>query len=348
MERIDVGVLGATGMVGQQFAVQLTNHPWFNLAWVGASERSEGKAYRDAAQWRLADPQPAGLADLQVQACEPGKAPKVVFSAMDAGVAGDVERAFAEAGHIVVSNARNFRMQPDVPLLIPEVNADHLQLIAKQRQARGWPGAIVTNPNCSTIMMVMVLAALRQFELKTVMVSTMQAVSGAGYPGLPSFDILGNVVPFIGGEEEKIESESRKLLGSFSGGDVTMHPMTVSAHCNRVPVIDGHTEAVSVAFGTKPSLADVRAAIDAFRGRPQELELPSAPARPLEYHETPGRPQPRLDVGRGRGMTVSVGRLRPCPVLDFKFVCLGHNTVRGAAGAAVLNAELMHAEGLLA
>ena len=348
MERIDVGVLGATGMVGQQFAVQLTNHPWFNLAWVGASERSEGKAYREAAQWRLPEPPPEGLGDLQVQACEPGKGPKVVFSAMDAGVAGDVERAFAEAGHIVVSNARNFRMEADVPLLIPEVNPDHLRLIDAQRQARGWKGAIVTNPNCSTVVMVMVLAALRQFDLKTVFVSTMQAVSGAGYPGLPSYDIVGNVVPFIGGEEEKMERESRKLLGALGAGGVEPHAMTVTAHCNRVGVVDGHTEAVSMAFGSTPAIEDVRAAIENFRGRPQELGLPSAPARPLEYLDTPGRPQPRLDVGRGRGMTVSVGRLRPCPVLDYKLVALGHNTVRGAAGAAVLNAELMHAEGLLA
>jgi aspartate-semialdehyde dehydrogenase len=263
-------------------------------------------------------------------------------------VAGDVERAFAEAGHIVVSNARNFRMEADVPLLIPEINADHLQLIAAQRKARGWKGAIVTNPNCSTIVMVMALGALRQFDLRTVMVSTMQAVSGAGYPGLPSFDILGNVVPFIGGEEEKMESESKKLLGSLSGSGVAPHTMTVSAHCNRVAVVDGHTEAISMAFGARPSAQDVRAALEGFRGRPQELGLPSAPVRPIEYLDTPGRPQPRLDAGRGRGMTVSVGRLRPCPVLDFKLVALGHNTVRGAAGAAVLNAELMHAEGLLA
>ncbi len=347
MERIDVGVLGATGMVGQQFAVQLTDHPWFSLSWVAASRRSEGKPYREAAQWRLTEPPPEGLGDLQVQACTPGQGPKVVFSALDAGVAGDVERAFAAAGHIVVSNARNFRMEADVPLLIPEVNADHLQLIARQREGRGWRGAVVTNPNCSTVVMAMVLAALREFDLRTVLVSTMQAVSGAGYPGLPSFDILGNVVPFIGGEEEKMESESKKILGVLSGGGVDPHPMVVSTHCNRVPVIDGHTEAISLGFGATPQEADLRAAFNAFRGRPQALNLPSAPARPIEYLETPSRPQPRLDVGRGGGMTVTVGRLRPCHVLDYKLVALGHNTVRGAAGAAVLNAELMHAEGLL-
>jgi aspartate-semialdehyde dehydrogenase len=306
-----------------------------------------GKPYREAAQWRLAEPPPEGLGDLEVQACTPGRGPKVVFSGLDAGVAGDVERAFAEAGHIVVSNARNFRMEPDVPLLIPEINADHLQLLARQREIRGWTGAIVTNPNCSTVVMSMVLAALRDFDLRTVMVSTMQAVSGAGYPGVPSFDILGNIVPFIGGEEDKMEREPGKILGSCSDGAVTPHPMRVSAHCNRVPVIDGHTETISLAFGTTPQEADLRAALERFSGRPQALRLPSAPARPVEYLDTPGRPQPRLDVGRGRGMTVSVGRLRPCPVLDWKLVALGHNTVRGAAGGAVLNAELMHAEGLL-
>jgi aspartate-semialdehyde dehydrogenase len=239
-------------------------------------------------------------------------------------------------------------MEPDVPLLIPEVNPDHLALVPHQRAARGWSGAIVTNPNCSTVVMAMVLAALRGFDLRTVLVSTMQAVSGAGYPGLPSFDILGNVVPFIGGEEEKMEIESKKILGSLSDGHLVPHPMAVSANANRVPVVDGHTEALSVGFGATPPVAELRAALEGFRGRPQELELPSAPARPIEYLDEPGRPQPRLDVGRGLGMTVTVGRLRACPVLDYKLVALGHNTVRGAAGAAVLNGELMHAEGLLA
>ena len=348
MERIEVGVLGATGMVGQQFVVQLTDHPWFSLSWVAASERSEGKTYSDAAQWRLPERRPDSLGALEVQACTPGRGPKVVFSALDAGVAGDVERAFAEAGHIVVSNARNFRMEPDVPLLIPEANADHLALLAGQREARGWTGAIVTNPNCSTIVMAMVLAALRDFDLRSVFVSTMQAVSGAGYPGLPSYDIVGNVVPFIGGEEEKMETEAKKILGTVAAGAVVPHPMAVTAHCNRVGVLDGHTEAISLGFAAPPTAGDLRAALEGFRGRPQELGLPSAPARPIEYLDEPGRPQPRLDVNRGRGMTVSTGRLRPCHVLDYKLVALGHNTVRGAAGAAVLNAELMHAEGLLA
>jgi aspartate-semialdehyde dehydrogenase len=348
MERIDVGVLGATGMVGQQFAVQLTDHPWFRLSWVAASERSEGKSYREAAQWRLPEHRPDALGNLTVQACTPGSGPRLVFSALDAGVAGDVEQAFAEAGHVVVSNAGNFRMEPDVPLLIPEVNPDHLALLTEQRKRRHWTGAIVTNPNCSTVVMAMVLAALRGFDLRTVLVSTMQAVSGAGYPGMPSFDILGNVLPYIGGEEEKMETESKKILGSLSGSGVEPHPMTVSAHANRVPVINGHTETLSIGFDVTPTAGDLRAALESFRGRPQELELPSAPAQPIEYFDEPSRPQPRLDVDRGRGMTICAGRLRPCHVLDYKLVALGHNTVRGAAGAAVLNAELMHAEGLLA
>jgi aspartate-semialdehyde dehydrogenase len=277
----------------------------------------------------------------------PGKGPKVVFSALDASVAGDIERAFAEAGHIVVSNARNFRMDAVVPLLIPEVNADHLALTARQCTARGWRGAIVTNPNCSTVFLAMVLAALRQFEPRAVVVSTMQAVSGAGYPGVASLDIIGNVVPFIGGEEEKMESETKKILGRVGGDGVEPHPVAISAHTNRVPVINGHTETISVGFGAPPPMADIRAALERFAGRPQEMDLPTAPRRPIEYLEEQNRPQPRLDVDRGDGMTVCVGRLRPCKVLDYKLVALGHNTVRGAAGAAVLNAELMHAEGRL-
>lgn len=344
---LDVGVLGATGMVGQQFALQLARHPWFRLSWLAASDRSEGRAYRDATQWRLPEVMPAEFADLQVEACVPGHGPKVVFSALDAAVAGDLEQAFAAAGHIVVSNARNFRMERDVPLVIPEVNADHLALVAGQATARGWKGAIVTNPNCSTVVLAMVLAPLCQFGLRGVVVTTMQAVSGAGYPGVPSFDILGNVVPFIGGEEEKMQSETQKILGSLAGDRVAPHPVVVSAHCNRVPVVDGHTITVSIGFEEKVAANEVKAALGAFRGRPQELQLPSAPPRPIVYLDEPNRPQPRLDVDRDGGMTITVGRLRPDPLLDWKLVGLGHNTVRGAAGAAVLNAELMRAEGML-
>ncbi len=282
-----------------------------------------------------------------VESATPGMGPKLVFSALDASVAGDLEREFAEAGHVVVSNARNHRMDAVVPLLVPEVNADHLALLEGQRAARGWKGLIVTNPNCSTVMLTMALAPLRQFDLRACLVTTLQAVSGAGYPGVPSYDILGNVIPFISGEEEKIESETRKILGAADGGGVTLHPVVVSASTTRVPVIDGHTESVSVSLGTRPQAEDLRQAFESFRGLPQELELPSAPPGPLLYLDAPNRPQPRFDAGRDGGMAVSIGRLRPCRVLDWKFFALGHNTVRGAAGAAILNAELMLAQGWL-
>jgi aspartate-semialdehyde dehydrogenase len=347
MQRIEVGVLGATGMVGQQFALQLAGHPWFSLTWLAASERSEGRRYRDAAPWRLPIPMSADLADRQVDGCVPGRGPKVVFSALDASAAGDIEQAFAAAGHIVVSNARNYRMDAVVPLLVPEVNPDHLGLTSRQCASRGWKGTLVTNPNCSTVFLAMVLAALRQFEPRAVVVSTMQAVSGAGYPGVPSMDILGNVVPFIGGEEEKMESETKKILGRLGADGVEPHPVAISAHTNRVPVINGHTETISVGFAVRPPQDAIRKALEDFSGKPQEMGLPSAPKKAIEYLEEQNRPQPRLDVERGAGMTVSVGRLRECRVLDYKMVALGHNTVRGAAGAAVLNAELMHAEGRL-
>lgn len=346
MDAIEVGILGATGVVGQQFVARLARHPWFRCTWLAASQRSEGKTYKSVAPWKLSTPIPGSAAERVVQACVPGKGPKVVFSGLDASVAGDLEQAFAAAGHIVVSNARNFRMDPLVPLLIPEINADHLSLISEQRTARGWPGAIVTNPNCSTIVLAMALAPLRQFDVRAAIVSTMQAVSGAGYPGVPSLDILGNVVPFISGEEEKMQAETLKILGTDGGR--TPYAAAVSAHCNRVPVLDGHTMTVSVAFEQKPSLAEIADALRNFSGRPQELWLPSAPQPPLVVTEEPDRPQPRLDADLGGGMAVTIGRLRDCPVMDAKFVALGHNTVRGAAGAAILNAELMHSEGLLA
>jgi len=345
VDAIEVGVLGATGMVGQQFVSRLANHPWFRCTWLAASERSEGKPYKSVAPWKLSTPIPGGSAERIVDACVPGRGPKVVFSGLDASVAGEIEGAFAAAGHIVISNARNFRMDPLVPLLIPEVNPDHLALIGEQRRAKGWSGAIVTNPNCSTIVLAMALAPLRQFNIKSVIVSTMQAVSGAGYPGVPSLDILGNVVPYIGGEEDKMQTETLKILGGDGGR--ALYPAVVSAHTNRVPVIDGHTMTVSVAFEQKPSIEALANALRTFSGRPQELWLPSAPQPPIVLTEEPNRPQPRLDADLGGGMAVTVGRLRECPVMHAKFVALGHNTIRGAAGAAILNAELMHAEGLL-
>jgi aspartate-semialdehyde dehydrogenase len=266
---------------------------------------------------------------------------------MDASVATEIERAFAEAGHIVVSNSKNHRMETDVPLLVPEVNADHLRLLPGQRTARGWKGGIVTNPNCSTVVLTMALGPLKQFGITKVVVTTMQAISGAGYPGVPSMDINANVIPFIGGEEEKMEAETQKILGDFSIDHIAPLAARVSAHCNRVPVTDGHTITVSVELAAKPNEAAVRQAFDKFAGVPQQRELPSAPLHPVIYMPHRDRPQPRRDVERERGMAVFVGRLRRCPVLDFKFVALGHNTIRGAAGAAVLNAELMHSEGLL-
>jgi aspartate-semialdehyde dehydrogenase len=346
-KRIDVGVLGATGMVGQQFIRQLADHPWFRPAWFAASERSEGKTYGEAASWRLSWPMPADLRGVRVDSCTPGRGPHLMFSALDANAAKDVEPAFAQAGHLVISNARSYRMDPLVPLLIPEVNADHLALVPAQQRERGWTGAIVTNPNCSTVVLSMALAPLRQFGIRSVMVTTLQAVSGAGYPGVASLDILGNVVPAISGEEEKIESETQKILGQLDSMRVKPHPMVVSAQTTRVPVIDGHTESVSIAFDGRASIDDVIAALRSFRGKPQDLNLPTAPPNPIVWTDAGDRPQPRLDAERDGGMTVTVGRVRRCPVQDVKFIALGHNTIRGAAGAAVLNAELMRAEGLL-
>ena len=345
--KIEVGILGATGTVGQEFIAQLSDHPWFTVTWVGASERSAGKKYREATPWRLPAPRPDRVADMVVERVTPGQAPKLVFSGLDASVAGEVETAFAETGHIVVSNARNHRMDPLVPLVIPEVNADHLQLLASQGAAKGWSGRIVTNPNCSTIMLAMALAPLRPFGLRQVIVSTLQAVSGGGYPGVASLDIVGNVVPIVRGEEEKMETETKKILGEVTAAGAEPHPLVVSASTTRVPVINGHTELASVALETDPGQDALVTAMRAFSGRPQDADLPSAPPHPVVYMDEDDRPQPRLDADRDGGMAVCVGRLRPCPVLGYKFVTMGHNTVRGAAGAAVLNAELLKVDGML-
>jgi aspartate-semialdehyde dehydrogenase len=347
MSHIEVGILGATGAVGQQFIALLADHPWFKVTWLGASQRSEGKAYRDATAWRLPTPLPEAVAALTVDAATPGRAPKLVFSGLDSSVAGEIEGAFAQAGHFIISNSKNYRMDADVPLLIPEINAEHLALLDVQAAARGWKGRIVTNPNCSTVVLSMALAPLRQFGLTKVMVTTLQAISGAGYPGVASWDILGNVIPFIDGEEAKIESETKKILGCYGDRRVDPHPVTLSATTTRVAVQDGHTESVSVALEHRPAPDAIIDAFNRFTGRPQQLGLPSAPARPVVYFTAPNRPQPALDVNRGGGMTVSVGRLRPCALFDYKFIALGHNTIRGAAGAAILNAELMHKEGIL-
>jgi aspartate-semialdehyde dehydrogenase len=347
MKTMEVGILGGTGMVGQHFIRFLQGHPWFKLTWLGASDRSAGKKLKYATQWRLDGDMPASAGDLFVSESRPEGAPKLVFSAMDASVATEIEVAFAQAGHIVVSNSRNHRMDPDVPLVVPEVNGDHLALVKAQQWQRGWSGMIVTNPNCSTITLTMALAPLAQFGIERVMAATMQAVSGAGYPGVASMDIIANVVPFIGSEEEKMQSETQKILGQVENGKSVPLAARVSAHCNRVPVVDGHMVATSVEFSHKPSLHDVQAALESFQGAPQRHKLPSAPAHPVIYMHQADRPQPRRDAARENGMCVFVGRVRECPVLDIKFMACGHNTIRGAAGAAVLNAELMMAEGYI-
>jgi aspartate-semialdehyde dehydrogenase len=348
MKSIDVGILGGTGMVGQHFIRFLQGHPWFNLTWLGASDRSAGKKLKDATAWRLEGDIPPNAAEIVVSDSKPSAtSPRLVFSAMDASVATEIERAFALAGHIVVSNSRNHRMDLDVPLLVPEVNPGHLALLHTQQKSRGWKGMIVTNPNCSTVVLTMALAPLTQFGIQKVIVATLQAVSGAGYPGVASMDILANVVPFIGAEEEKMQQETQKILGTLSNGSITPLAARVSAHCNRVAVLDGHVITTSIEFSSKPSIADVQAAIENFQGVPQQRKLPSAPLKPLAYLPQVDRPQPRRDAMRENGMGVTVGRLRECPVLDIKLVACGHNTIRGAAGAAVLNAELMASEGFL-
>jgi aspartate-semialdehyde dehydrogenase len=346
--KIAVGVLGATGAVGQKFIKLLENHPWFEVTAVAASERSAGKKYGEVTAWKQTTPIPASVATLEVKPCVPGLDCRVVFSGLDASIAGTVEEEFAKAGYVVLSNSKNHRLDPDVPLVIPELNYDHLGLIPIQRQNRNCSGYIVTNSNCSTMFLAMALGPLhKQFGVSTVFVTTMQAVSGAGYPGVPSLDILGNVIPYIGGEEEKMEIETRKILGQFNGSTVELAPFPVSAQCNRVAVEDGHMESVTVKLATKASTADLIEAMNSFSGPPQELGLPSAPARPIVVMEAQDRPQPRFDVNHSHGMATLIGRIRPCSILDYKFTALGHNTIRGAAGASILNAELLKAQGSL-
>jgi aspartate-semialdehyde dehydrogenase len=343
-----VGILGATGAVGQRFVQLLADHPWFELVALSASERSAGRPYGESCSWKLETPMPEQARGLVVQPTEPGLACDVVFSALDAAVAGPVETAFAASGYAVLSNAKSHRMADDVPLLVPEVNPDHAALIHAQRRARGWRGFIATNPNCSTATLVLALAPLaRAFGLEAVVVTTLQAVSGAGYPGLPSLDILGNVIPFIAGEEEKIEAETRKILGTLSAGRVEPHPVVITAQATRVPVVDGHTASVFATLARDPGLDAVLAALRDYQGEPQRRQLPSAPQHPVVLAEAEDRPQPRLDLTLERGMASVVGRVRPCKVMGYKFIVLGHNTIRGAAGAAILNAELLRAEGLL-
>ncbi|MFY9608334.1 MAG: aspartate-semialdehyde dehydrogenase [Blastocatellia bacterium] len=347
-KKIAVGVLGATGAVGQKFVSLLENHPWFELTELAASDRSAGKVYKEAVTWRQYSPIPESLKDKLVKPCEPNLDCPVVFSGLDASVAGEVEENFARAGYIVVSNSRNHRMAEDVPLLVPEINPDHLGLIEVQRERRGWKGAIVTNPNCATIGLVMALAPIeRAFGARRVIVTTMQALSGAGYPGHAAIDMVGNVLPFIGGEEEKLESEPLKIMGKLEGDRIHFSDCRISAHTNRVFVEDGHMACVSVELKKKAMPDDVARVLTEFTSLPQELDLPSAPRHPIIVTADRDRPQPRLDRDAGEGMTAVVGRIRVCPVFDIRFVALSHNTIRGAAGAAILNAELMRAQGYL-
>ena len=340
-----IGILGATGMVGQRFIQLLESHPWFEVAWLAASDRSSGKSYGEAAKWRLDTPMPERIARMTVSPADPTGAPKIIFAALDADIARDMEPKFAAAGCAVVSNSSAFRMDANVPLVIPEVNADHLHLIEEQSWRKESGGYMVTNPNCSAIGLVLALKPIEErFGIEQIFVTTMQAVSGAGYPGVPSMDILGNVVPYIKSEEEKMEAETLKLLGRFERNVIKPLGARMSAHCNRVAVEDGHTESVSIKLARPATREQMLAAWAEFR--PLALQhLPMAPEQPIEFASQDDRPQPRLDKNRGRGMAVTVGRLRPCGLLDWKFTVLSHNTIRGAAGAAILNAELLRSLG---
>ncbi len=348
-KKLRAGVLGATGVVGQRLVSLLADHPWFALTEVAASERSSGKTYAEAVRWHLDAPIPAAARDLIVKGLDPSLDCDFVFSTLDSSVAGEAEEDFARAGYPVVSNSRNHRMDPDVPLLIPEVNASHLDAIPLQQKNRGYDsGFIVTNPNCSTAGLVLVLKPLADaFGLEKIFVVTLQAVSGAGYPGVASMDIQGNVVPFIGGEEEKLECEPQKLLGKWDGARFLDAGLGISAHCNRVPVLDGHLECVSVSLKKIASLGEVREALRHFEVSSELAALPSALRHPVLVVDEDDRPQPRRDVNAGKGMAAVVGRVRECPLLDVKLTLLSHNLVRGAAGAALLNAELLAARGLL-
>jgi len=343
------GVLGATGTVGQRLVRLLADHPWFALTAVAASERSTGKTYGQAARWHLEGPVPEVARDLVVKDLDPSLDCDFVFSALDSSVAGEAEERFARSGYPVVSNSKNHRMDPDVPLLIPEVNAPHVNCIPVQQRNRKYDsGFLVTNPNCSTAGLVLVLKPLADaFGLEKVFVVTLQAVSGAGYPGVPSMDVLGNVIPFISGEEEKMESEPQKLLGKWDGNRFIDAGLGISAHCNRVPVVDGHTECVSVRLKKTATITEVREALRNFEVSEELASLPTAVKHPVVVLDEEDRPQPRKDVNNGHGMAAVVGRVRECPLFDVKLTLLSHNLVRGAAGAALMNAELLAARGLL-
>jgi aspartate-semialdehyde dehydrogenase len=344
-----VGILGATGLVGQRLIHMLRDHPYFEVSALAASDRSEGKRFADACAWKLPFPMPHGVAGMTLGACAPPLDCDVVIASLPSDVALEAEASFAAAGYPVISNSSAYRMAEDVPLVVPEINPDHIDMIGEQRRLRGYDkGYLITNPNCSTIALVLALAPLHhRFGVEAVAVTTMQAVSGAGYPGVASIDITDNVLPFIGGEEEKVETEPLKILGRLSGGRIEPASFRVSAQCNRVNVQDGHLESVRVSFAEKPSLDAVADALASFRGLPQELRLPTAPERPVVVRTERDRPQPRLDRDAENGMATIVGRIERDTIFDVKFTLLGHNTVRGAAGAALLNAELLVAKNLI-
>ena len=345
-----VAILGATGAVGQRFIQLLQGHPWFQIEVLAASERSAGKKYKDACNWTMQSKLPREIAEMDVVNCDVESVEKAanidfVFSALPGGLAGPVETEFA-ALYPVFSKASAHRMDPDVPLIIPEVNPDHIALIPFQRKVRGWKGFISTDPNCSTIQLAITLKPLMRFGLSQVMVSTMQALSGAGYPGVPSLDIIDNVVPFISGEEDKMESEPHKILGSFDGNRICAADFVLSSSCHRVNVADGHLESVFVKLDDNPKVEEIEDAFMEFKGEPQKLKLPSAPKNPIVVRNELNRPQPRYDRDEGKGMSVVVGRIRKDPIMTAKYICLGHNTIRGAAGAGILSAELMVTKGI--
>lgn len=348
MNKYRVGILGATGAVGQRFVQLLANHPWFELTALAASERSSGKPYSAAAKWVLDEPMPDAVKTMVVADAYSTLPCDILFSALDSSVAGEIEERFALAGYAVLSNSKNHRMDPDVPLLVPEVNAEHAEILALQKARRGSAGFIATNPNCTTTGLVMALKPLHDaFKVTKVFITTMQALSGAGYPGVPSMDIIDNVIPHIGGEEEKVESEPRKILGGLSPSGFIPADFKISAHCNRVAVRDGHTECVSVEFEHKVTIEEVRRAFSEFISPVRGLGLPSAPEHCIVLRAEDDRPQPRKDRSVGAGMAVVLGRLRPDPLLDYKFTLLVHNTIRGAAGGSILNAELLASKGIL-
>ncbi len=348
MKKIRVGILGATGMVGQQFVLLLQDHPWFEITALAASEKSAGKPYAEAVQWVQSEPLPEAVADLPVQEARPDLPCEVVFSGLDASAAESIERAFADAGYAVISNARNYRMHPQVPLLVPEVNPNHIELIRHQREGRPERGFIVTNPNCSTTGLVLgVLPLWRRFGIRRMLVNTLQAVSGAGFPGLPAMQMLGNVLPHIRGEAEKIQTEPLKLFGSLEGDRVQAAEIQIGAQCNRVPVLNGHLISVSLELRQQATHEAVQETLRQFVSPLAEWYLPSAPPQPVRLVEDPFAPQPARDLMADGGMTVTVGQLAPCPVLDYRLVILVHNTIRGAAGGAILNAELLHVNGYL-